>query len=84
MMYGRISSPFLNDFKKLETILGQELLRATHLAVNLEFVWWFSPEGHPGFVEWLPRTTNLASMWWFSHGGHLDLVFMVFKIFLND
>jgi hypothetical protein len=74
----------------LETIPGQELLRATHLAVNPGFVWWFSPEGHPGFVEWLPRTTNLASMWWFSHGGHLDLVFMVFKpcapfkIFLND
>jgi hypothetical protein len=30
---------------------GQELLRATHLAINPEFVWLLLTEGYPGFVE---------------------------------
>jgi hypothetical protein len=47
-MYGRVSSPFLN---KIKLFRGQGLLRATHLAINPGLVWWFSPEGYPGFVE---------------------------------
>jgi hypothetical protein len=41
-------------------------------------VWWFSPEGYPGFVEKLLRAAHLAInpgfVWWFSPEGYPGFV----------
>jgi hypothetical protein len=49
-MYGRVSSPFLNEIKLFRNNQDRDY-SGLHLAINPGFVWLSSPEGYPSFVE---------------------------------